>query len=131
LLSRVEAKTGQPNGRLPLRKEIRPLAVLGGFGFAVVATMATMPGLQPSSDGLLSPQAALTPAAELPTAQGGPLVSPVDLAPEPAPVKVYFAPPSAGPAAVIRVRVVEDAAIASDDDVVIYRLIDLSAPSIG
>jgi hypothetical protein len=131
LISRVEAKTGQPNGRLPLRKEIRPLAALGGFGFAVVATIATMPGLQPSSDGLLSRQAALTPASELPSAQGGPLVSPLDLAPERARVKVTFAPLSAGPAAVIRVRVVEDAAMASDDDAVVYRLIDLSAPSIG
>jgi hypothetical protein len=132
LISRVEAKTGQPNGRLPLRKEVRPLAVFGGFSFAVVATMMTMPGLQPNSDGLITTrQVALTPASELPTATGGPMVSPVELAPETvAPVKVTFAPLSAGPAAVIRVRIVDDATIASDDAVV-YQLVDLSTSAVS
>jgi hypothetical protein len=131
LISRVEAKTGQPNGRLPLRKEVRPLAVFGGFSFAVVATMMTMPGLQPNSDGLITVrQAALTPASELSTATGGPVVSPVELAPEIAPVKVTFAPLSAGPAAVIRVRVVDDESMASDDAVV-YRLVDLSTTTVS
>ncbi|MEJ0023098.1 MAG: hypothetical protein WDN76_06415 [Alphaproteobacteria bacterium] len=130
LISRVEAKTGQPNGRLPLRKEIRPLAVFGGFGFAVIATMATMPGLQPNSDGLITRQTALIPASELPTATGGPMVSPVDLVPhKTAPVKVTFAPLSAGPSAVIRVRVVEDTTLASDDNAVVYRLVDLATPT--
>jgi hypothetical protein len=131
LISRIEAKTGQPNGRLPLRKEVRPLAVFGGFSFAVVATMMTMPGLTPNSDGLITRQVALTPASELPTATGGPLVSPVDLAPAlVAPVKVTFAPLSAGPAAVIRVRIVDNATVTADD-AVIYQLVDLSTPAIS
>jgi hypothetical protein len=107
--------------------------VLGGFGFAVVATMATMPGLQPSSEGLITASnLPLTPASELLTATGGPMVSPVELAPErAAPVKVTFAPLSVGPAAVIRVRVVEDVDFAADDDAVVYRLVDLNPPTVS
>jgi hypothetical protein len=128
LISRVEAKTGQPHAP-PLRKELRPFAVLSAFGTAIVITMSAMPGLQPSSDGLITRQTALIPASTLATAQGGPMVSPVDLVPEVAPVKVTFAPLSAGPEAVIRVRIVSDATLASDDDAVVYQLVDLPAVS--
>lgn len=133
LIARIEAKTGGPNGRLPLRKEVRPLAALGGFGFAVVATMATMPGLQPTSTALLDAETPLTPASDLPTAYGGPVVSPVELAAEPEPVKVKFVPLSAGASAVIRVRIVEDGRVAADEEdaVAVYQLVDLSNPAVS
>jgi hypothetical protein len=126
LIARVEAKTGEPNGRLPLRKEVRPLAALGGFGFVVTCTIATMPGLQPSSDGLITPQqTAQTPITEMALAQGGPVVSPAELT-EMAPVRVKYRPTRRGVEAVMRVRVAPDPSLISEDDAVVYRLVDIS-----
>ncbi len=127
LIVRVEAKTGEPNGRLPMRKEVRPFAALGGFGFIITCTIATMPGLQPSSEGLITPQnTAQAPIGEMALAQGGPVVSPSELAPaEMAPVTVKYRPTRLGVEAVIRVRVVADPSIVSEDDAVVYRLVDV------
>jgi hypothetical protein len=128
LIARIEAKTGEPNGRLPMRKELRPVAAVTMFGSAIALTIVTMPGLQPSSDGLITPQqTAQKPIAEMALAQGGPMVSPTELATrEMAPVRVKFRPTLRGVEAVMRVRVVTDPSLISEDEAVVYRLVDLS-----
>jgi hypothetical protein len=82
LIRRIEAKGGQPTGRLPFSKQIEPVALVGGAGFALASVMAIMqPGVQPTSMAVLNnaePNYADAKSAEH-IAMGGPIVAPADL----------------------------------------------------
>jgi hypothetical protein len=82
LMRRIEAKTGQPTGRLPFKKQIEPVAWMGAVGSGVVSIMAIMqPGVQPTSVAVLNSEAPLYAEAQAAAhdAMGGPVVAPENL----------------------------------------------------
>lgn len=82
LIRRIEAKGGQPTGTLPFSKQIEPVALVGGAGFALASVMAIMqPGVQPTSMAVLNdvePTYAEAQRTEE-IAMGGPVVAPAEL----------------------------------------------------
>jgi hypothetical protein len=77
LIRRVEEMTGEPLGKLSLRKQFEPAAAAAGFGGAVVGVMMMFSGsLQPTSDGFVAQQAAYDAHELDPVALGGPVASP-------------------------------------------------------
>jgi hypothetical protein len=83
LIRRVEAKGGQPTGKLPFRKQIEPLIPIFGLAPAIVLGLSYIPqGAQPNSMVVIEsaqPIYADAIQASAPVAMGGPVVAPSNL----------------------------------------------------
>jgi hypothetical protein len=135
LMERVRAKSGRPIGKLPLKEEAQPLALVAGALLVTVSTLVTGgPFLQPSADELALRQA---PAEEAPAviAMGGPTVSPRELVvarmPHEAPLKtIRVVTMKFEPIAQTNARVAEPGdVVANDDDTLVVRIVDLTDPT--
>jgi hypothetical protein len=77
LIRRVEEMTGEPLGKLSLKKQFEPAAAAAGLGGVVVGVMMFFgANLQPTSDGFVAQQAAYDTHELDPVALGGPVASP-------------------------------------------------------